>query len=293
MDAWVVYALFSSFAYCASLEINSLFKVEGKRLNAWRSLLATLLFIPFIFYMEWPAESRFYLAVLFTAVISVYGMNVQYRLAAEHNSRVAGLVGPTSIITAFVLWFGIDSQQRTFLLENPEKLITVVSAMAIVFASVALLRRNATGWAAFRYILPVGVLYGAYNVLAKLVLETGLSALQITLCFIMLSNLVMAAWYAPYILRDTKIARASREGADELRMVVKAGLLVALFHSASWTMTSLALIDAPNPAYPTIVGSLTPVWYMLYYKLRGMRDDASPVAGATLFLASMMIILAQ
>jgi len=35
------------------------------------------------------------------------------------------------------------------------------------------------------------------------------------------------------------------------------------------------------------------VRYMQYYKLSGMHDDASPVAGATLFLASMMIILAQ
>tara|TARA_B100001778_G_scaffold304738_1_gene282908 strand:+ start:2125 stop:2256 length:132 start_codon:yes stop_codon:yes gene_type:complete len=37
---------------------------------------------------------------------------------------------------------------------------------------------------------------------------------------------------------------------------------------------------------------LIPVWFMLYYRMRNIQDDASPKAGLLIALAAIMILFA-
>ncbi len=47
-----------------------------------------------------------------------------------------------------------------------------------------------------------------------------------------------------------------------------------------------------NSAYVSMMDGLIPVWFMLYYRMRNIQDDASPKAGLLIALAAIMILFA-
>ncbi len=308
---WAFFALMAGLTYCVSVEVNNSYKRDGFELNAWRSLFSTLLMLPLFPFMEWPDDPRYYLAILLGAAINVAGMVVQYNLAAQKNGRVAILYQPVTIFLTFCMWLAIDKSQFDFFRAHPLHLLGVLVSFALLFASLQFVRRNAAGWRALMTIFPVGVLYAFLGVITKLVLDTGTSVLAISLSFVLLSNLMMTLISFPVLverhLERKKAYKRKKRAAKSVTSVFHAvgwmrkkmldkktlrpAAIVSVFHTVSWIFINVATVYAPNAAYPFAVTALGPLWFMIYYKIRGIRDDASPVAGAGLFAAAVLLVL--
>ena len=74
--------------------------------------------------------------------------------------------------------------------------------------------------------------------------------------------------------------------------IMRASGSVALFHPVSWVFVCLAIILTPNPAYVSVITGLAPIWFMVYYRLKGIKDDASPMAGMFMAVAAIIVLIA-
>lgn len=188
---WGLFALFAGLFYCVQSEINKTYQVSGFRLNTFRAAFSSLLMIPFIPLMEWPALPVFYLVIILEAAISVVCMMAQYNLAAKKSGRVACLHQPICIMLTFAFWLAIDPEQRAYLTSNPEIVIGILVAFTMFFFSIQFIRKNDAGWQALLSVIPIAVLYSIMMVISKIALEYGDDLLGISLTFVFLTNVFM------------------------------------------------------------------------------------------------------
>lgn len=284
---WALLALLASIAFSIQIELNRDLKCNGFELNLYRAVLSALMLLPFFPFMEWPSGSSFYLVAFLCASISIVCMMVQYNLAASKNGRVANLHLPVTIFVTFSMWLVLDEAQRSFLIENPLRAGGVVLSFVILLVSIQYIRKSDNGWQALMAMVPVGILYAFINVVTKMVLDEGADMVAVTLSYVFLCNALMALIALP-----VHISKNMEEKTYFNPAMVKPGAGVALFHTLSWVMIAVAFIMAPNPAYPVVITALNPIWFMIYYKMRGVTDDASPLAGAVMVFSAIVLILA-
>lgn len=284
---WALLALLAGITYCVQIEINRHYKHNGFELNAYRALISAVILLPFIPFMQWPSDPQYYMAAFLSATISTVGMMIQYNLAAAKNGRVANMYQPITIFLTFALWLAIDEKQRDFLLAHPLNLGAILLSFALLFVSIQFLRRNDSGWRSLLAILPVGVLYAFLGIITKEVLDNdGMRLLPISLGFVLLNNAFMALISFPVVL--------SKKAHPALnKKILKPALYISIFHTISWVVICISTILAPNAAYPFALTALSPVWFMIYYKLKGDKDDANPIAGALMFAAAVVLTLAS
>ena len=282
---WAVFAVVAGLTYCVQTEMNKNYKIDGFALNTFRALFSVLLLLPVIPFMEWPDLPAYYLVVILEAAISIVCMTAQYNLAAKRSGRVACLHQPIALMLTFVFWLMLEEDQRQFLLQNPLNAAGIAFAFLLFMFSIQFIRKNDAGWSALLAVIPIAVLYAIMTVVSKVALQNGETLLEISLNFVFLCNVLMFLMSFPLYYTQKYFKRVAT--ADMLKI---SG--VAFFHTVSWVFACVAIILTPNPAYVGVITGLAPIWFMLYYKFKGIQDDASPWAGLCMALAAIIIMLA-
>ena len=116
---WVIAGLDSSLLMGVMSEVNRRFKLDGFRLNFWRSLVITVLLFPAMLVVDWPKlETSFYLTAFLSGITASVGMTLLLNLSANHNGRIAALYSPIKMFTLYAVWLLIDGQARTSFTQN-------------------------------------------------------------------------------------------------------------------------------------------------------------------------------
>lgn len=285
---WAVLAIIAGMMNAAALEVNKTYKFQGLTLVFWRSCASTLMLLPFLFLMEWPQNAVFYMSVLIMAIASVIGLMVQFNLASKHNGRVANLSQPISIIGTFIIWLALDQAEQLRFISDFWYAAGVFISFGLMIGALQFIRKNDTSWEAFLAIAPIGLLYAASTVLTKLMLDEGTGALAISLTWVFIGNIMMAFTALP-VLMSQKIGDKNK--AFMPKRILEASFLSGILHTASWVMFNYAMILSINPSYPTLVIALTPIWFALYYKCRGIQDNVSPFAGMVLAFSAILLMI--
>lgn len=284
---WFIFALLYSWFYAASIEVNKHYPFDGLLTVIWRSLFATLgmaLFLPF---MYWPTSPTYYGVILLCSCGGIWARQRLFNIVIQHNSRVACLQLPIAIVATFLMWLAIDTAERTRMLTDLTYAAGSITAILLVIASVFFIRKHDASWSALKIVAPIGVLYASFGVLSKLVLDTGVSSLAISLNWVFLNNLATLALGAPFLWR-----RAQREGLNlRPENIEKAAFLGAFLHTIAWVFSALAVIYTANPAYPAILGAMIPLWFAIYYKLFKIRDEFTPISGFFLATAAVLLLM--
>ncbi|NQZ14472.1 MAG: hypothetical protein HRT94_06600 [Alphaproteobacteria bacterium] len=133
---------------------------------------------------------------------------------------------------------------------------------------------------------PVGVLYGVVAVLSKYVLDPDQAIMQ-ALAFSLLVYFFMFVFSSAALVAKGKLDRALFSASN-----IKIGLAISAASVLGYIFIVLAFIWSPNPSFPSVVGSLSPVWIMVYHHIIGVKDDASPIAGLVMIVASILLVMA-
>lgn len=286
---WLPFAVMASLFFAWQIDANRHARINGFFLTTLRSFWGFVLFLPLLPFMEWSVNPVYYIAIIIIAAVTVLGASIQYNLAFMHNGRVAAMDKPLVIFFNFVFWVGIDKTQQAYFAENPEQLIGIATGFIIFLLSLLSLRKSDAGWRSFVVIMPVSIMYAVTYVATKLVLQDADMPLELTLNFIFLTNLVMFMLAMPIYL-----SRRSKEDvitALSDRGVLKGSVKISALYNVSWVFISLALIYADNPAYPTVITAMVPLYLMVYYLMRKQKDEANPMAGMMMVLSAVLIIL--
>ena len=283
---WFILAIVGSLFGAFFMEVNRHFKQDGIRLNMWRALVQSLIFATFLFLFPWPDDPVFYyvgfLGGLVIALIDSFVWNV----AAKHNGRVASMMSPLRALTPFLLWFLIMPASFWELWARPWDFAFVMLGMALMIGGGVAIRKNKLAWDTFKPLMVVGVLNGVMLVVRRL-------SIDISDVFIQMMQLFFLHYMTVFILTAMFVAmRHGRTGFVVSGGMFKAAVLIGLGIMISAQLLNVSVALAPNAGYPPAIFLLMPIWLMLYHKLRGIQDNASPYAAAVVVAGVILMLVA-
>ncbi len=285
---WLTFALIACLASCGVIEVTRKSKLDGYEALLYRSIIVGFLLLPFVMYMAWPTDPKFYLMTGATSFIYAWGNIVLADLAARRNGRVATMFQPLMIFATFLVWLALNPAQVTTLTEDPQEMGLTLACFAFLMLALHFIRRNDYAWKSLLTVAPIALGYALVNVMQKWFIDgSGQGGIGLILAIIMIGNFGMVA-VLPFLSRY-------RVHTDELKIThlpvfpIIPLVAIALLHMTSWGSLLHAMQIAENPAYPVAIMALTPVVFQVYYWIRGWRDQASPVAGAVMALSALAL----
>ena len=283
---WFIFAVLHSVFQAGFNELNRIYKIDSWQLNFLHGLFSFLLLSPAIIFI-WPLVTWHLVGAAFIiASFITVGSQAQIFMSAQHNGRVSSMWRPVSIFVAFIFWIGLFPETAKSYMEDPKSLTLILVSFALIIFSIVLIRRNDIGWRAFLLIGPIGVLYGLTAVISKYALDGEQTFMQ-ALSFTLIVYFFMLLFSLGAMIAKGKVDR------DLLSPVnVKAGILISIASVVSYIFIVLSFVEAPNPAFANVIGSLSPVWIMVYHRFVGIKDNASPIAGLVMIFAAVILLFA-
>ena len=283
---WFILAIVGSLFGAFFMEVNRHFKQDGIKLNMWRTLFQSVMFMTVVFFFPWPDNFVFYLIGIVGGLVIAFADCYVWHLAANHNGRVASMSGPIRALVPFLAWFLIVPSSFWALWARPVEFVLVMAGMAMVLWGGFHIRKNKVGWDTFKPLMLVGTLNGLMLVARKL-------SVEVSDVFIQMMQIFFLHYFVAFVSLALFVGcREGRAGLTLTRDMTKAAFLigVSVLLSAQFLNVSVAL--APNAGYPPAIFLLIPIWLMLYHKIIGVKDTASPYAAAIVVIGVMLMLVA-
>ncbi len=281
---WAIFGIFHSIFRAIFAEVNRVYKVDAWQLAFWHASVAVMILLPFIPFMDWPADVNFYLAAVLVALILSVGVVIQLNLSSQKKGRVSSIAIPLEAISAAVIWVLITPAMIYYYSHDPVMTFSVICAFLLASASLFFLRTTDFSWQAFVVVAPVGVTYAVAAVVTKLVVPEH-QLVPAALSFVLMNFVVMTVVMGLVLLLKQKANAKMYE-----RATIKAGVLTGVFSTMAYLTFVVSVVYAPNPGYTGILAALVPVWLMWYHELRLIEDRAKPLAGL-LIVASIILLI--
>lgn len=282
---WLPLALASSLLAAQNVEANRRAKQEGFRLNFWRMAMAAMVWLPLALVHHWPRDGAFYAAAMFAGISMIIGFTIQNDLASRHNGRVAIVYLPLKAVGVFLVWAMIDPVAQAHLFEKPWVTVGVLACLGAMVTALAEFRKHDVSWQSLKAVLPIVLVYGAGDILARLNMAPHelTDRLVVFLCVMTLTSAGVSLLVWPW--------RPKPELPLVTPKLLRCAAHAAVGSTANQVCFFIALVLGPNPAYVSMVVLLAPVWLLVYHRLAGIKDDASPVAGTMMVAAAIVLMV--
>lgn len=288
---WFLWALSASFCTAALAESNRIFKLNAQMLNAWRATIG-LIFLGIAFpHMHWPHDSDFYIVAAIDGVIAAIGMILFLYLASKQTGRVSCMILPMAAFGAYVTWWMMEPLLRPDFIDQPFRVLLSLLSFTLVCISFQKIRENDASWNSFMIVLPVGLAFGVVNALTKKVMNAdtltdGLHNVGLAYAFVALSVCTVVSWIA-----NIYPPLGGRPSGFFDRKLLWGGFWCG-FWTIGMILTELfAVTNSPNPAYPSLILTLTPVWLFALNKIRGVQDEVSISASILILVGATGLLL--
>lgn len=281
---WILFSGIAAVSIAVQVEVNRTFNCDGLQLNFWRAAFACLLlFVPALL-VTWPDDPRVYGLALLDGIASIYTCSLLFNLAARKQSRVSSLYSPMATLVGLLLWLAISEAEQQRLAANPAAGLIILIALGIAAYGLNRFRRNDASWDTLIAVLPIGLIFGCTDVLARVVLAHH-AVLPAVTVFCFLAFGVTAVLNGLLLLWRKSFARPSA-------VMLKCGGVMATASAVSFLSLTSAVLKGPNPAYPGFLIMTMPVMLLVYHRLVGVRD-AADWRGAVLIVIGAVLASAQ
>lgn len=281
---WAIFGLFHSIFRAIFAEVNRVYRLDSWQLAFWNASVAVVILLPFIPFMDWPADVNFYLAAVLVALIMAVGIVIQLNLSSARKGRVSSISIPIEAIAAALIWVAVTPYMIDYYAQNPVMTVSVVSAFALTTVALFFLRTTDITPETLIVVAPVGVTYAVAGVVTKMVVP-GAALVPAALSFVLMNFVVMTVVIGVYLL-----IKGKADSGLYSKPMVKAGSMTGLFSALAYLTFIVSVVYAPNPGYTSLMAALVPVWLMWYHELRLIEDRAKPLAGL-LIVASIILLI--
>ena len=278
---WWLPALIGSFVGALFAEANRRYQMGGRRLSFWQLGLSACFLFPIVLFMDWPTSPAFYGVAVVNGIAMSYGSIRQLRLAADYNGRIASLFAPVKVIIAFFLWMVLNYIKSEPIFDDPVQLWGICGVLATMVGAFIFMVRDKMNLQIFQHIIPVSLSYAILDICIKLVNEPSMDAVFVFVFIAMFSASSTVMAFMMY--------RGKKKEMLEKKLV-KAGAFMATCGVSSMLCFMFSLQAAENPAYPTVVMLLSSVWLLLYYRVKKVPDNISPLTGTVLVFCAISLV---
>ncbi len=281
---WALYALLHSLCRAFFVETNRVYKVDSWHLTFLQAFFGFLLLLPFVPFMHWPSDPRFYFAAVIVAMITAVGYMIQLGLAAQKTGRVSGMYMPLEALTATIIWVLVMPAALELHTNNLILSAGVALAFALATFGMVRIRESDVSWATFLIVAPVGVTYAVSGIATKIVMpEVMIIPTVLTYSFVCFFTMTLALGFVLLIKKKASAAILEKR-------TLRAGLLTGVFSLVGSLSFVASVAMAPNPGYTSMMAMLLPVWLMLFHKAMRVEDRAQPLAASMLVAGAIILI---
>jgi len=287
---WAVLAFAAALTATAIPLIQEKFRADGFALAFWNKAVDCALFLPFVIYFGVPQNATFYLATIVTAVLFSVSDVMYFRAIPVIGSGMMTRLLPSSVLFTFLLWFVIEPQQINTYLEHPLKGAAIMLVLALFVVLGFYLRRCKFSWQGIRVIWPIIIFASVGPVFSKIALDHAgdqISHVQAPILYLFFQALLMLVCMGGYAAVKKPISKTVFLDKQNIRTAIIMGLSMAVILILK--MKAMELAD--NPGLASMVFFTDALWVMLFYKLRGKREDANIWAGLGIVACAAAIVL--
>lgn len=283
---WTVYAIAHSLFRAIFAEINRIYRVDAWQLTFVHAVCAVLIMMPFMPFMDWPADLSFYTAAAMVALITTVGVVIQLNLSSEQNGRISGIAVPFEALGAFAIWLAVNPDALAAYEHETLRLVALFSAFIIAIVGLMLLRRHDINRRTLMVMAPVALTYAVAGVVTKVVVPYE-SFIPAVLSFVLVHYVVMTVAMGVFLLVKGRVDETLRAPRTLL-----AGLLTGMLGLMGYATFVAAVVMAPNPGYVSLTAVLVPVWLFIYHHAKHREDHSSAAAALLIILSVVMLVFA-
>lgn len=281
---WALYALLHSLCRAFFVETNRVYKLDSWQLSFMQALFGLAVLLPFIPFMNWPEDPRFYFAAIVVALITTVGYMIQLGLAGQKTGRVSGMYMPLEALTATVIWVLVMPAAMELHLQNIMLSLGVVLALGLTSLGMARIRQSDVSWPTFLIVAPVGVTYAVSGIATKIVMpETDIIPAVLTFSLVGFATMTV-------VLGMVMLAKKKLNREMMTRHALRGGLLTGAFSVVGSLCFVASVAMAPNPGYVSIMAMMLPVWLLLFHKVMKVEDRATPWAAGMLTVGVVLLV---
>ncbi len=290
-NIWILLALAAGIFSAAAMLTNQYFKLSGILLVIISRFFTLLLLVPFIFIIELPTNSIYYILVAMTGIIAGFADIRTLNVAAQLGGGVVSRLVPLMVPTIFISWFFVQPSDLKTYLHTPIKTIGIILTIIAISYFASKMNKCHISKEGFKLMLPVIVGYSVNALLAKIALNNSELVGGVYGYMVVQSIFALIFTSAYYFQQKISKITVSKSKIYLEKKLLFASLLLALFWIAQIAskISSFAFID--NPAYPNALVLLAPVWILIFYKITKHQEKANISAGIGIMISSTILIL--
>lgn len=284
---WEIPALIYSPLVALLFIANQEFQLPGRLMAIWRHLGVAVVMTPAIFFITWPDNPIFYLAVLSTCGFVAHADRKMYAATAKYGAGIISRILPLGIWVSFAIWAIISPAWRAdFMAYPPLVKIGIIGCLSVCAFALLIMHRRDFDASVLRYFFWPIIFYGIVDVLNKTAM-TSADLFPAIILYLWLQGLVTGLILAVTVKKDVRMQLFTHL---RQRKLIIAGSLIICIVLMGMSAKNTAMAWTPNPAYVAAIGLLSPFWVMLFNKWRGVADKADWRPGIVIVAAVACLI---
>jgi hypothetical protein len=277
---WFILALSAAFFNTGYKLSNQYLKLSGHKLTVLIKLFQVLIFLPFLFFVEWPTDIAFYCLALLTGPLVLLQDRAVFDFTAKYDAGPITRVEPLTIPFVFFTWLIISPSEFFRLVDNPLIACGIFACIASSIYFSFRMKKCDVSFSILKAMIPLIILMGTISLLAKSAIDYAPDIQGITVyAFIQSVSLVLLS---PLL---SKKKMESKEKQNYL--LPSLGLSFILTAIIILRLYGFAL--TPNPAYVTAVMLTAPFWIMLFYKFKGPKETVDVKSGIGIVISVIIM----
>ncbi|MCP4393670.1 MAG: hypothetical protein GY804_05310 [Alphaproteobacteria bacterium] len=289
----ILYAFSSSLIMLVNQQLNA----RPSAMMVWRGLALALVISPFLLFVTPPNNSKFYALSFIVGCLGSYFDNRLFTATSKFGAGIISRIIPLSMILSFFAWFIYNPAAFFELIEVPFKMSGIVSCLLVAMLSILAMKKNHINKDAIVFIAPAILAVSMIDVLNKsAMILIDYEAVVYHMC---LASFVTGVINLGVYIRENKLIANGNKEITHVSMTdtlfsgktVKAGLLVVLFMAITMSSKGYSMQTTPNPGYVSAIGYSSPLFILAFNKIKGVKDEASVLAGMILVASIVCMIV--
>ncbi len=276
---WFTLALSAALFNSVYRLSNQYLKLSGHKLTVLIKLFQAFIFLPFLFFIEWPTEILFYCFALLTGPLVLIQERYIFDFISKYDAGPITRVEPLTIPFVFFAWLIISPSEFYDLINSPliacGILICIASSIYFSFR----MKKCEISFSILKAMIPPILIMGTISLLAK----SGIDYLPT------IDGIIVWAFIQSVSLIFLSPFMKKKEQVKDKQKYLLPSFWLSLILTAVVVFRLYGFALTPNPAYVTAVMLTAPFWIMLFYKFKGHKETVDVKSGIGIVISVIIM----
>lgn len=243
--------------------------------------------IPFVGFVEWPQNTNFYIFVFATIPLVYFADMRSFSLFSKFGAGPVSRIHALKSFVLFLIWGVVNPDSILNYFHQPFTGGGIILSIIICVFFSSKLRVGNIDKQVTSAMLPVVICFAIVDVLNKSSMDIASNTGGVfAYIFIQSLFIVLAFGIMRFLKKDVAVVKIAID-----KRYIKGSFLLCLFFFCVMVLKNFAFMQAPNPAYVTVIMLLSPIWVTSFNKITKYPDKTNIRAGLGVVFGIVMLTL--